>query len=402
MELREAGDGLPPVDCRGVVWRLDQRILGTRDPPRSDLASIGAGLPKRLKRVAAGISRLRAVQAKLETKLARFNEDQVAMEVEKGRLEEERSNIKQQRARLQEERARFDAEAKEAADHVSRTLRLPVRVAGATSVPADAFFTSVASEYAAAAPSLESVDEVELRHIRLTPEAAFLSSEEVFFGAQQADTGASEGNGDPGMENRIDSVVRSLLAVDCLLGERQDSPKVLQTLEKLSGLCQVLSRLANEQGRFPLAFASSTCAAWCAARLEEHVGKRLDEAQPAELMKELRASQTMGNKGHRRARQLAQHAISARRLLRIWAEQESHRRRFIRYMASKGAAVASDADLRLFLFPRDASLLELAAHIQRVRARAEQVPVPSRRKRPRLEEVRSPKSAGREAGTTEG
>jgi len=281
--------------------------------------------------------------------------------------------------------------------------------------PADVFFVAAQDEFARAAPQLSVGDEAELRHVRLTPEAAFQAAGEAFLNAASAGATAETGSGEAASSGatpagassrlgpRVDAVVRALLALQCL--DRHHAPlRFAQAADHLSGILQALARLANNSGHLPLAFAASSGAMWCAMHLADHLSQRWDEAQALELVKELDAQASEPSRtGHvgteqqglaqgqlqRRTRLLVQHGAAARRAIRSWTEHPDHRRRFIRFMANRGAEAASEADLRLLLLTRDATPAELAAHIRRLSGLVDEnvVLVPSRHKRPRLAET---------------
>merc|ERR1712217_155031 len=113
-----------------------------------------------------------------------------------------------------------------------------------------------------------------------------------------------------------------------------------------------------------------------------------DEAQTAELLRELEGLDKPMESGigqiARRTRQLVNHSLAVRRLLRVCAEHPDHRRRFIRWMGSRGVNSSSNADLRLLFLTREAAPSELAAHVRRLSTIVDQTGVTSsRRKRSR-------------------
>lgn len=408
LEVREATDGVPPADCCGVIWRLDEQVLletkaadvedertlDERDDfalDKNDYLCLAGEVCGRMKRVAADMKRMKTVAAKLQSKLSNFEEQQEALQLEQRRLDESRAALARQQAelrgkfaQLEDERARFKAEV--AQTELGRETAMQMQAA-------DIFFSASQDEFVSAVPQLSKEDEVELQHARLTPEAAFVAAREAFFQADRS-SGLSEQPQQEDAKGRlaqiqpqIDAVVRALLALHCLDNKQEGSARFVQALEHLSGISQVLAGLANRSARLPLAFAASSCAMWCALNLMDKLTQRWDEAQTAELIRELEGLDKLPEDGlgqiARRARQLAQHSSAARRLLRVCAEHPDHRRRFLRFMASRGVNGAADADLRLLLLARDASPTELAAHVRRLSTFVDENAVSSRRKRSR-------------------
>merc|ERR1719414_1907647 len=201
-------------------------------------------------------------------------------------------------------------------------------------------------------------------------------------GAAAKDASKAKASGGAPIERHVSAVIRALLAIECQ--DRQEAPtKYAQSLEHLSGMSQALTRLANNAGRLPLAFASSSCAAWCALNLIDDASLKLREAQPDDLLKELEGP-AAGAAGQlpRRARLLAQYGKAAQRLFRALADHPNHRRRFLRFMGNIGASDASESDLRLLLLPPNATPGELAGHIRRLSSLVDKnvVLVPSRKR----------------------
>ncbi|CAE8684516.1 unnamed protein product, partial [Polarella glacialis] len=410
-------EGVPPAGCHGVIWRLDNKVLPPlvpagsaaktgangslaeddeepedeldEDEARRDDQSLARTISRRLKKIGVGMKRLKGVSDKLQVKLSRYQEDQLALEGDRHRLQQGRSDISRQEAELKEglshleqERRRFNVEVRQAAEHLSHSLRLPVRAGDFAVFPPDAFVVAAQDEFAGAAPPLDQADQEELQHVRLAPEAAFASAREAFFSSDGSDSVAAVMAMDPtartgsgaeatvaaAVPPRVDALVRALLALQCLLDSKQASGRLpAPALEQLSGLAQGLSRLANFACRMPLSFAASSCVLWCGLNLVDHLSQKFDEAKPLEMLKELEAQAPLGlGSVSKRAKQLVQQGSSTRRLLRGWAEYPEHRRRFVRCLANRDPDNVSDADLRLLFLPRNASPAELAAHIRRL------------------------------------
>lgn len=389
LEVREAAEDLPLADCHGVIWRLDNQVFegfgGRTAPAKGGDAGLAQGVSRRLKRVATGMRRLRGVATKLQAKLSRFEEQRQELADQRRELEETRastlrlqSELQERSAWLDQERSRFDTEVSQAAAHLSQALKAPVKVGEAAAQPPDVFFAAAQDEFAHGVPRLGANDEGELRHVRLTPEAAFAAAGESFFKAPGAKSS-------PQMEPRVDAFIRALLAVACL--DPQQAPtRYAKMIEHLAGMAQALTRLANMASRLPLAFAASSCALWCAARLTEPLWQKWDEAQPSEIVRDLESMAVDLGPALRRARSVVQCGASVRRVLRIWSDHADHRRRFIRCLGKRGGCAATEADLRLLLLPPGAAAEELAAHVRRLSPVCDGTAVmgPSRRKRSRL------------------
>jgi len=400
IQLREATAGVPPSHQPGVIWRLDYKVLqssmeaGSEDELPRD-PGISRGVLKRLKRVGIGMESLQGVTEKLQAKLSRFQEDQLALDGAKKRLEENQSEVarvqtelKEKTALLEKESAQFQSEVRKAAQHMSQALRAPVRVGQGAALPADALFIAAQDEFANAAPALSSATAAELRHVRLSPEAAFLAAKEAFSGKQinPSERFSFAKSADAEMQQRVEAVVQALLALRCL-DPKQAPSRFTSALEQLCSIAQSLAKLAYHEGRTPLAFAASTCCFWSGMHLVDSLTQRWEEVQPVDLAKDFDNQTEDQGALARRVRQILHLGSIALRLLKGMAEIPDHRRRSIRFFANKGVSSAAEADLRLLLLPRDTSPTELAAHLQRVWAFIDDVAVTSKRKRPRTSEA---------------
>lgn len=396
-------DGLPPADCSGVIWCLDEHVFqnsGDSDeeqPWRASRQSVAQSVAKRLKKVSSGMKKLKSVADKLQAKLSKHQEDLLQLRADKHHLRDaqaklhednakarvERRRLEEYREKLQQQQAELDSNNLTAAQQISESLRVTVKVGGAAAVPPEIFFAAAHEEFIGAQPNLEQADQEELESMRITPEAAFTHSRMLFWG-KDASVSLLSNQEAPSTCIRAASFAHALLAMQGLLDTKEVLGRVCLVVEQLFVMAQTLTRDANVSGRYPLSFAAACCSVWCGLFLIEHIGQRWAEVKPSDLLEELRAEAPLGMASVlRRTKCLVQQGETMKRVLHSLEDYWAHRRRFIRCLASRGTDGASEADLRLLFLPRDARPSELAAHVKRLSNFVHDTSLPSlRSKRP--------------------
>lgn len=372
LELGQVGSsGEPLTGFRGVVWTLDETVFDDENgqQPRQELEDFAEGVlaaqvSRRMKRVATAMKQLKAVTIKLQEKLSRHQEDVLALQGREAKLQQgwadigKRSQVHQESvAALAHDRRLFTQEVRIAAEHFAKVLQTPVNTGTAVAFPSDVFFLAAQDDFGHFAPQLSTEDEAELKHVRLTPEAAFRATAEEF---------SKLNGGVEDLQGHIDVTVHGLLAVHCMRPGKVVQEKA-QVLDHLMGISQALCRSAAADGRRGLAFAAACSALWCGLRLDTVLTQQGNEANPSEVLKGLEFPVSLRRgPDPQQIRALAQHCLLSRRVLRAWQDWLRQRHTFVQFAATTGREQCQDADLRLLMLGRTASAAELAAHVRRL------------------------------------
>lgn len=390
LELQRTG---PENKKPHVIWRLDDRTFDTAQNEHSDSAQLPerkepGSVAKRLKRTSAELKQLQAAASALQETFQNFQRDKMEFEKEKQKhyqelekkkaelaetetlLKDKRTKLDADRRALDKDRARFRVDADEAGQFLAAALQTSIFCpSGEVAVPAEAFFVAAQGEFVRSVPSLSEPHRLQMQILKAAPNVELLKAKEAFVEDFRSSS-------EEVLQRRVEALVQAFMVAQCLdIAQKPSSHKT--TLENLANMSSTLAHFANKFGRFPLAFAASSCAVWCAFQLTDSFNSQWADVNSESLVKDLEAAEDLGyldKQGvSRKAKVLVSYGEGMRRVQRYWSEHGDHRRRFIRFFAKcatgRGTTMpaAVEADLRLLILPHSATPAELAMQLQRVR-----------------------------------